>query len=606
MNTGTLFRVLFFTAIIWFGILGAGIFNELEVKQHSEEYVSAEFVVTGSYCFRSTGSSKSPGSKYCFLKGEVFIPSANEGVKEEVSIETDFVPSDYPSGKRIDVYYNPKLPAFGTNYYNRRVLLAEWGNPSESSQQWLDTVKQIFLLSLGMVVLVYVLLRWGVWSIQNRNRRDFVIDTGTIVPPSWGLLIFSLLLTILVWEFREPTAGTLIFGLIVICVGMVLLSRRFVHYSLNTQIETQGWHFFGVTLPVGKMTKKAAYKKAGIYSEQKGLIFRISSDESELIIPCEDDETIALSIAEKVEQRLKIPVTRSLENWQKSQRKKNTARQKYQKRILRRVVFFILIPVMLISLGWFAIEHVSQVRVSLIKKVLTPDDRFLHLRHQTILRQWVLSRVPNRPEEAELLELLRLANAIDPGRFPEIAMDLYETLLRCTTGVVPGKVEQHSPLLQINHQAATLLGRQLDANNGIFTWLNVDPKYQDKIDAIASTDPYHAWSAWNHFASNAHSAESFLYLFGPALGDTRPVSFAIKRGSFYGNDSRSLYEGQPEHLHLHSDVIVNTVGEALALEYWYWLEIKDKQFPDDFSKWWQIWAKEHHLPPINKNDKRND
>lgn len=601
MTTAALIRVLLFTAIVWFGILGAGLFNELEVKQHSKEYVAAEFLVTGSYCFKSAASTKTPGSKYCFLKGEVFISPADEGIPEELNIENDFAPDKYPKGKRMDVYYNPELPAYGMNYLNRRVLPAEWGNPAASSQQWLDSLKQLILLSLGMVVIVHVLLRWGVWSIQSRRRHGFVIDRGTLVPPSWGIFIFALLLTVLTWELREPTAGTIIFGLLVFTIGPALLSRRFLQYSMSTQMETQGWHFFGMTLPIGKKQKKTAYKKAEIYLEKQQLMFRLSSDQSEIIIPCDNDEALAMSIAENVEQRLKIRVARPLDNWQRTQRKKKTESRQYQKRLLRRLAFIVLIPVVLFSLGWFAIEKLPQVRVSLIKTVLAPDDRFLHLRHQNYLRQWVLSRVPARPDETELLELLRLANAIEPTRFPGIAKDLMQTLSRCTAEELHAPHAQPLSLPQINHRAAALLGRRLDANQGIFSWLKMDPQYRDKIDAIAATDPNFAWRAWNHFAANAHSAESFLYLFGPALGDSRPIHFAIKRGSFYGGDSNPLYEGQPEPISQHAHVIVSTVGEALALEYWYWLDIKDKSFPDDFSMWWEKWARDHHLPPINKN-----
>lgn len=257
-----------------------------------------------------------------------------------------------------------------------------------------------------------------------------------------------------------------------------------------------------------------------------------------------------------------------------------------------RIALVLTVIILTIGACWQAIVHLPEVRLKTVTFVMDPRGT---IRHQPVLRRWILSQVPDSAEKNEILELLRLANAINGKQFPEITTDLFQTLERCTRKSPMKRRGAALSLSMINRQAAQILDLPLDANGGVFNWFPVGVRFREKIDTFGSSDPWEAWRVWNHFAAgDLNSSEQFLYAVGQALGDSRPIHFAIKRGSFFGGQSTLSFEGQPEPIDEHPDVIVKTVGEALALQYWYTLE--GIEFPEDFSVWWREWSREHHLP----------
>lgn len=599
MRTGTLIRLLLLMTFIWLVILGVGIFNQQKVKQHATNYISAEFEITGSNCiggdsvYDSKSHTYSTRTRYCFWEGLVYTDGENEGVKEEIHIGSE-IPSELTPGGRIKVFYNPELSAFGANYQNLRVLLAEYGDPGVVAKSWLRAAKKLVLYSLGMIVLVHCFLRFSIWWMHRRPQRGFLVDLGGGMV-GIGTLIVSQTLAILTLDFQHWTMGKVIFGIICTGFGCIFLARKFVQYSRDTSTESRGRHLFGFPLPKQKK-RKIIYSQAEIAISNNQLTVRLIDAKSSLTIPCGKDETAALKIAERIEQQLPIPVGKSLSGWHDLIDSETKRSRSLVVKGFVRVTLVLALAVLIASAFWQAIAHVPQLRLKTIQLVMDPGGT---LRHQPILRQWTLSQIPDSAGKEEILELLRLTNAIDGERLPTITADLLNTLERCTNNDPAGKTIAAPSLSVINRQAAEMLGLSLDANGGVFTWFTVEERFRTTVDTFASSEPWEAWSAWNHFAAGQlNSPEQFLYAVGPALGDARPIHFAIKRGSFFGNQSTQSFEGQPEPITEHPDVIARTVGEALALQYWYRLD--DEKFPDNFSTWWLTWSKDHNLPPTTE------
>ena len=119
---------------------------------------------------------------------------------------------------------------------------------------------------------------------------------------------------------------------------------------------------------------------------------------------------------------------------------------------------------------------------------------------------------------------------------------------------------------------------------------------------LTAADPHDAWLAWNDLGlQDFGDSTDFAANLGAALADERPLSFAVKRGSFHlgpGPD-RPAFEAQPEPMAEHSDtVLVRTVGGALALQMWQYHDVGTEEFPDDFAAWWQAYAASRLLPPM--------
>lgn len=603
MRIGTLIRLLLLMAFVWLVILGVGIFNQQKIEQHASNYLSAEFEITGSNCiggdrvYDSRTHTYSTRTRYCFWEGLVYIDGENQDVKEEIHIGSE-IPSERIPGERIKVFYNPELAAFGANYQNLRVLRAEYGDPGVVAKSWLEAAKKLVLYSLGMIVLVHFFLRFSIWWMHRRPRRGFLVDLGGGIV-GLGTLIVSQTLALLTLDFQHLTLGKIIFGLLCTGIGFAFLARKFVQYSSDTATESRGRHLFGFLLPKQK-ERKTIYSQAEIGISNNQLTVRLIDAKSSLTIPCGKDETTALKIAERIERQLHLPVRKSLSGWHDLIDSETKRSRSLAVKGIFRIALVLALTLLIVSACWQVIAHVPQVRLKTIKLVMNPRGTF---RHQPVLRQWTLSQIPDNADKEEILELLRLANVIDGQRFPKITADLFHTLERCTNKDPAGKIIAAPSLSVINRQAAEMLGLSLDANGGVFTWFTVEERFRTIVDTFTSPDPWEAWRAWDHFAAGQlNSSEQFLYAVGPALGDGRPIHFAIKRGSFFGNQSTQSFEGQPEPIAKYSDVIVRTVGEALALQYWYRLE--DEKFPEIFSTWWLKWSRDHHFPPLRLEDKQ--
>ena len=234
------------------------------------------------------------------------------------------------------------------------------------------------------------------------------------------------------------------------------------------------------------------------------------------------------------------------------------------------------------------VELVPARRLSLATSILEP---FGTMRQVGPARRWALTRLAGDPSVPALLQLLRVLNTLDGERFPEIAADVDAAAAR-RAGLAPAaELDRAARVRAVNEWASSHLGRSLDANGGVLGWMPVAERFAPAIETIAGADVNAACVAWRHFgAGDLVTPEQFVYAVGPALGDPRPIRFAITR-------SGPLFEGQAVPMDPHAERLAHTVGEALALQLWLKEGVGDDRFPDDFGAWWAQWARTRRLPP---------
>jgi hypothetical protein len=235
-----------------------------------------------------------------------------------------------------------------------------------------------------------------------------------------------------------------------------------------------------------------------------------------------------------------------------------------------------------------AVGLVPSLRLSLATSILEP---FGMMRQIGPARRWALARLASDPSEPSLLQLLRVLNTLDAEQFPEIAADVDAAASRRAGLAATAELDRAARVRAVNEWAASHLGRALDANGGVLAWMPLDERLAPAIETIAGTDADAACSAWRGFgAGELVTAEQWVYAVGGALGDPRPIRFAITR---YGPS----FEGQVVPMDPHAARLAHTVGEALALHLWQMKGVGDDRFPDDFGAWWAQWASMHRLPP---------
>jgi hypothetical protein len=206
-------------------------------------------------------------------------------------------------------------------------------------------------------------------------------------------------------------------------------------------------------------------------------------------------------------------------------------------------------------------------------------------------RRWALARLASDPSEPALLQLLRVLNTLDAEQFPGIAADVDAAASRRAGLAATAELNRAARIRAVNEWAASHLGRTLDANGGVLGWMPVDERFAPAIETIAGADANAACLAWRGFgAGDLVTPEQWVYAVGAALGDPRPIRFAITRNG-------PLFEGQAVPMDPRAEWLAHTVGEALALQLWMKKGVGDDRFPDDFGTWWAEWARTHRLPP---------
>jgi hypothetical protein len=422
-------------------------------------------------------------------------------------------------------------------------------------------------------------------SIRRLSKwpRTIAIDPGG-GPASVGTVFCSFGLSLLIAQFPDFTQSVILFSLILLTTGIPMLIRPFLALSKDDGGRTRGYHFFGLAFwqqsqPLPKITW------IGVEGSADSATIVMAGADGRETVRGGDSYAANLKVAAILAAFYGVPL-RSDPPYRDSLmdrlERKGLA-------LLRRSLILVIglsLPLTMIVL---AIGSVPAVRLSLAVSALDP---FGTQRYTGFIRRWALDQLVNNVTPEAVLELLRQVNTVDAARFPEVATDIDAAAIR-RSGLVPlPERDREANVRFINSWAASHLGKRLDENGGILSWVPVSERFVDPIDKMAGEDLNEACQVWYLFGAGVlNSQEQFIYAVGPALGDPRPIYFAIVK-------SGSRFEGQPVSIDTRPDALVRTAGEALALHLW--LKIAgDSGFPKDFRSWWSRYAREHRLPPLS-------
>jgi hypothetical protein len=580
MTTRSLIRILLLLAVGWLLLLGPGLLTHWSILRQAGGYRRAEFLVTGGHCVGGgSGGRTQRSAPRCFLEGKVLLDGGRTSRDEELSVGSTLT---HPAGARIAVYYNPALPSVDSNDLPLRLLQAKDGpDPATLARRWLRAAARMILLSLGLAVLVHVLLRTGTARLA-RGPQQLAVDLGG-GQAAVGTLLVSQGLNFLAAQIPDPAAGGIVLGLILAGSGAPLLVRRFVVFSKDDARATRGHHFLGLpfarreeALPrVARVTLEGGVGRATIVMTGSAGAERVEAPE-----PRASARDRARGLADFFGA--------TLEEGGDQPASPPSAAKRVAGRALRKLALRGAVLLALLAGAAAVVEFVPSLRLSLATSILEP---FRMMRQIGPARRWALARLASDPSEAALLQLLRVLNTLDAEQFPEIAADVDAAASRRAGLAATAELDRAARVRSVNEWAASHLGRTLDANGGVLAWMPVDERLTPAIETIAGADADAACVAWRHFgAGDLVTAEQWVYAVGAALGDPRPIRFAITRNG-------PLFEGQAVPMDPHAERLAHTVGEALALQLWMKKGVGDDRFPDDFGTWWAQWARTHRLPP---------
>ncbi len=580
MTTRSLVGILLFIAIGWLLVLSPGVLSYWSVLRNAQGYRRAQYLVTGGHCIGGGGSGRQTtrSAPRCYLEGKVLL--GGDGVRDEILGVGPRL--THRAGDRIDVFYNPEMPPLGPQDLPQRLLPAEDGpDPARVARGWLWAVARLLLLALGSAVLVHVLLRMGPRRL-GRGPGQLVVDLGG-GPAPIGIILSSQGLTLLAVQIPDPAVGGIVLGLILLGIGVPLLARSFVVFSRDEGWARRGWQIFGFAFArsQGALPAVAQVSRESV-GGRVAIVLRAPAGNERL-------EAGGPRAAEKKRaQRLADYFGVPLEETAHDAPAAGSAYRRVAVRTLRRLAVRGGVVAALLLGAVAAIELVPSLRLSLATAIVEP---FGTARQIGPARRWALARLASDPAPAALLELLRVLNTLDADRFPEIAADVDAAASHRAELAPAAELDRAARVRAIDEWSARELSRPLDANGGILGWMPVAERFRASVDRIAGSDVNDAWLGWNHFAAgDLVNPEQFLYAVGPALGDRRPIRFAITR-------SGRGFEGQPVPIESRSDVLARTVGEALALRLWLMEGVGGDRFPDDFAAWWAEWSRAHRLPP---------
>ncbi|MBK9966595.1 MAG: hypothetical protein IPP07_17625 [Holophagales bacterium] len=591
MRTRSLIGILAVLCVGWLFVLGPALLAYARILRNADGYRPAELVVTGQNCIGGTRDSKGRSSpRFCFLEGKV-VEGEGPGIEEEMSVGSE-LPADRPVGTRVAVHYNPALPPFGMNYFNLRVLPREDVGPATMARRRLLRATRIIQLSLGLALLVHLLLRWGRRRF-TRESPDFSVDLGGGHPVG-GTLLLSQGLVFLLGQGRSPAVAGIILGLLLVLAGGPLLLRRYAVFSRDLGAVTRGRQFLGVSL--GSTPSPWPEPRNVVLGVDAGrLTISIFGSDSTEVIPGRETYARSRDLAARLAGYFRVDLEDRAEAHQELLRQADWLSAPQIVRALGRWGVVLGGVVLILGGAALAVDRVPSLRMPVVKEILDPSGR---LRHTASLRGWALSRLERDPSDEALLELMKVLNTVDAGSFPDVAEDVAAAALR-KSGLPPQEGEgRDGRILRINAWAAARLGRPLDDGGGLLGWFPVDPRFAFEVEKIAGTDLREAWSTWSFIgAGQLTTPEQFLFALGAALGDRRPVHFAIRKGSFFQIPGSELpFEGQPEPIEEHPEAIVRTVGDAIAIRLWTMQGVGDEKFPEDFLAWWREWARARRIP----------
>lgn len=123
----------------------------------------------------------------------------------------------------------------------------------------------------------------------------------------------------------------------------------------------------------------------------------------------------------------------------------------------------------------------------------------------------------------------------------------------------------------------------------------LSPAVKAIVDRTASDDPEKGAAAWTELGARYQSPAAFLREVTAALGDERPVAFAIVEESFTGGGKTIRYfTATPKAVKGREPAA--TVGEALRYHLWQLEDVSGKNFKGTFAQWWAPYAVRKGLP----------
>jgi hypothetical protein len=594
MPTRVFVRVLLIVGFGWLFLLGPGLFTDWATLRHAGGYRPAELLITGSNCIGGQVSRGSDGRqtrspRYCFVEGTVQVDGTAEGTPEELSVGST-VPNDMRPGTRLRVLYNPQQPPFGMNYLNLRTLPAEGSaDVATIARRSLRASLVMILLALGALVSVQLLLLRGVRRLSHPPQQ-LAVDLGGGGKVTMGAVLFSQGAAFVLAQIPDVAWGGLVLGLLLCAAGGPLLLQRYVVLSKADARMTRGRHFLGVVfggeeLPLPPVNKVVLASGAG------GMVVALGGDETSMSLGAGATPERLRLIGARVATFLGVEVEDRIggePSQTASAAQGRVAEARRRRRLIRLAI--VLAPVGIAAL---ALGMSPGLRFFAAAWVLAPSSPVRHVRP---LRSWALDRLAQDGSPRAVSELARLLNTVDAQASPEIASDVDGACLRAAGLTRSAPDDRDANIRAINGWAARRLGGFVDEDGGVLGLLPVESRFVAPVNALTDQDPSVACGAWQVLGvGDLVTPEQFLWAVGPALGDGRPIHFAIKRsGSSVDCDSEPTETG--------GHALASSVGEALALRLWTMQGVGDDAFPDDFQAWWGSWARQHRLPPLRRYD----
>lgn len=435
----------------------------------------------------------------------------------------------------------------------------------------------LLALALAAALVVHILYRRGVRRHSGEVDGHLLIDaSATIVGPGVAQCLAAAGVTFVL-------SGGLLLGAPLAVFGAFLLRRTVLRIDLR---ERRIWRYTQLlgypTTPsellvtAGKPIRLKHYYPRGV---------GLSIEEVLLVdgLPHED----ALRIAEELGHALRREVRDEV-----AQAEEMEERSALFLALLKlRRLPVLLVPLLLVGLAvaWM----IPSSRSALCRLAVAPHTPFSEDFQIPDLRIAGARCLAARPDEENLLALLRLAGTVDPERSPEVLAAATTELLRLA-GEAPAEADgaQAESLGRINRWAAQRLNRKLDANGGTMAWHAVEgERHRRAVEELADEDAGVASAAWSSLgAGDLTTPEEFLWALGPALADRRPIHFVLQDegGLQARSERREGYAGQ---------VLAETVGEAVALQLWGYDGVGSAEFPQEPWTWWAGYARARHLPP---------
>jgi hypothetical protein len=582
MSTRALAGVLFLMSFGWLFIYGAPIHNELMVLRAADGYREADLLVTEARCI-SSRSSDGPPDTWCYLEGTI------DGGRAELRTGSS-LPPEYPEGSRVRVLFNPAMPDVGWNHESLRVVRWE-PDLAAGARLRILLMSAVVGTSLLLTIVVHVAVRYGIRRRSQTAGAAFSADLGG-GSPRIGVPMAGMGLMLVLGQFAGggiAIAG-LILGLALTGGGAWLTRRRFVATERHSHTITIGEHVFGHVTKAQPLDTgpRGAIR---LHGEEAPWTLSLAVDGDEIEIArlrgLAAARRLGAGLAEAGGCAWRDEVTEKVEEKAPSFFLPTTETGR---------IGLLLFVAVLAGGGWYGWhtwqKPATRERVALA--VVEPGGTFVDFQSLPVARAWAARELAELQTPAALLGVVRLLNTIDPERDPEVAAAGMEAL-RGIAGFEGLDGEWAEQLRRMNQWVAERVGRSLDAHGGVLGWYRVSPEFQEAIDAIAGHDPEDGWQAWSSLgAGTLTNVEQFLFAAGNALGDARPIAFAVRRTSAPGEPLR--FDVQPEAPG--GDVLARTVGEAVALRLWGYHGVHDPAVTDDFAAWWLGFAERRLLPPL--------